>query len=208
MYNNSIVDVTTLEHQDLGRINMSKIKPYHEPETTAAYTLQALACHNLQEQLKREKKLANTAETLLQLKVNKRDMRLITDEKRASFKFHHGQKVMRREKNEWKGPLIINRIHDQQVELVNLQGRKMKTLVKPNDLKNFNEHNTHTRKEYKEKTKQTREEQNVLSNKEQEDMEVHQVMMKCYSIQVFKISIDKQTNEENENEEPCLWNRP
>ena len=85
------------------------------------------------------------------------------------------------------------------MELVNLQGRKVKALVKPEDLKNYNEHNTHTIKEYKEEVKQTWEERSVLSNKEQEDMEVHQVMMKCYSVQVFKISIDKQLNEEKEN---------
>ena len=85
------------------------------------------------------------------------------------------------------------------MELVNLQGRKVKALVKPEDLKNYNEHNTRTIKEYKEEVKQTWEERSVLSNKEQEDMEVHQVMMKCYSVQVFKISIDKQLNEEKEN---------
>ena len=85
------------------------------------------------------------------------------------------------------------------MELVNLQGRKVKALVKPEDLKNYNEHNTHTIKEYKEEVKQTWEERSVLSNKEQEDMEVHQVMMKCYSVQVFKIPIDKQLNEEKEN---------
>ena len=199
IYNNGTVDVTTLEHQELGRINMSKIKPYHEPETAAAYALQALACHN-REELKKDEEVANTAETLLRLKANERDMHLTTDEGKTSLKFHHGQKVMRKEKNEWEGPFIVSRIHDRQVELVNLRGRKIKTPVELKDLKRYNEHNTHTRKEYKEKAKQTREERNLLSDKVQEDIEVHQVMMECYSVQVFKISIDKQSNEEKENE--------
>ena len=84
-------------------------------------------------------------------------MHLTTDEGRTSLKFHHGQKVIRKEKNEWEGSFIVSKIHDRQVELVSLQGRKIKTLVELNDLKRYNEHNTHMRKEYKEKAKQTRE---------------------------------------------------
>ena len=58
--------------------------------------------YNWEGELKKEE-VANTAETLLQLKVNERNMRLITDEGITSLKFHHGQKVMRREKMSGKG---------------------------------------------------------------------------------------------------------
>lgn len=47
VYDNGLVDATTLHNQKLGRVNVSKIKPYHEPETTKAYALQALICHIL-----------------------------------------------------------------------------------------------------------------------------------------------------------------
>ena len=59
--------------------------------------------YNWEGELKKEEEVANTAETLLQLKVNERNMRLITDEGITSLKFHHGQKVMRREKMSGKG---------------------------------------------------------------------------------------------------------
>ena len=47
VYDNGTVEVPTLKHQELKRINMSKMKPYHEPEMATAYTLQLLTCHNL-----------------------------------------------------------------------------------------------------------------------------------------------------------------
>jgi hypothetical protein len=108
---------------------------------------------------------------------------------------------MKREDDKWKGPLVINKICDQQVELVNFQGRKIKTLIKLKDLKNYNDHNIHTRKEYKEEAKQTREQKRLLSDKEQEDIEIHHVMMECYSINVFKISINKQPKDLTGEEE-------
>lgn len=49
VYDNGIVDVTTIEYQELGKVNMSKIELYHEPEIAAAYILQALAKHNSEE---------------------------------------------------------------------------------------------------------------------------------------------------------------
>lgn len=51
------------------------------------------------------------------------------------------------------------------------------------------------RKEYKEGPKQTREEHGLLSNKDQEDIEAHQVMMEYYFVKVFKISIKEPTTE-------------
>ena len=39
------MDVTTLQGEDLGRVNMNKLKSYQESETTQAYALQILACH-------------------------------------------------------------------------------------------------------------------------------------------------------------------
>jgi GTP cyclohydrolase FolE2 len=46
VYDNGTIDITTLEHQELGRVNMNKIKPYYEPKIAATYTLQTLAYHN------------------------------------------------------------------------------------------------------------------------------------------------------------------
>ena len=55
VYDNGSVDVTTLQGDSLGRVNMNKLKPYHEPETTQAYALQILACHLLETELKKER---------------------------------------------------------------------------------------------------------------------------------------------------------
>ena len=46
------MDVTTLQGDNLGRVNMNKLKPYQEPETTQAYALQILARHILEKELK------------------------------------------------------------------------------------------------------------------------------------------------------------
>jgi hypothetical protein len=46
-----------------------------------------------------------------------------------------------------------------------------------------------------------KEQKKLSSDTEQEDMDVHQVMMECYSINVYKISINKQPKEGNKNEE-------
>jgi hypothetical protein len=40
IYDNNTVDVSTLQGETLGRVNMSKIKPYHEPPETKAYVLE------------------------------------------------------------------------------------------------------------------------------------------------------------------------
>lgn len=40
IYDNNTVDVNTLQGEPLGRINMSKIKPYHEPLEAKAYVLE------------------------------------------------------------------------------------------------------------------------------------------------------------------------
>ena len=52
VYDNGSVDVTTLQGESLGRVNMNKLKPYHEPETTRAYALQIIACHLLEAEMK------------------------------------------------------------------------------------------------------------------------------------------------------------
>ena len=52
VYDNGSVDVTTLQGDNLGRVNMNKLKPYQEPETTQAYALQILARHILEKELK------------------------------------------------------------------------------------------------------------------------------------------------------------
>ena len=54
VYDNGSVDVTTLQGDSLGQVNMNKLKPYHEPETTQAYALQILACHLLETEFKKE----------------------------------------------------------------------------------------------------------------------------------------------------------
>lgn len=41
-------DVTTLQRDSLGRVNMNKLKPYQKLETTQAYDLQILTCHILE----------------------------------------------------------------------------------------------------------------------------------------------------------------
>jgi hypothetical protein len=40
IYGNNTVDVSTLQGENLGRVNMSKIKPYHEPLEAKAYVLE------------------------------------------------------------------------------------------------------------------------------------------------------------------------
>jgi hypothetical protein len=40
IYDNNTVDVSTLQGETLGRVNMSKIKPYHEPFKAKAYALE------------------------------------------------------------------------------------------------------------------------------------------------------------------------
>ena len=40
IYDNNTVDVSTLQGENLGRVNMSKIKPYHEPLEAKAYVLE------------------------------------------------------------------------------------------------------------------------------------------------------------------------
>jgi hypothetical protein len=55
VYENGSVDVTTLQGEKLGRVNMNKLKPYQEPETTQAYALQILACHLLEAKIKAKK---------------------------------------------------------------------------------------------------------------------------------------------------------
>ena len=55
LYDNGSVDVTTLQGDELGRVNMNKLKPYQEPETTQAYALQILACHLLEAKIKAKK---------------------------------------------------------------------------------------------------------------------------------------------------------
>jgi hypothetical protein len=40
IYGNNTVDVSTLQGETLGRVNMSKIKPYHEPLEAKAYVLE------------------------------------------------------------------------------------------------------------------------------------------------------------------------
>lgn len=55
VYDNGSVDVTTLQGESLGRVNMNKLKPYQEPETTQAYALQILACHILEAEIKNKR---------------------------------------------------------------------------------------------------------------------------------------------------------
>ena len=40
IYNNNTVDVMTLQGDSLGRVNMSKIKPFHEPLEAKAYVME------------------------------------------------------------------------------------------------------------------------------------------------------------------------
>ena len=39
-YDNGLVDVTTLQGESLGRVNMNKLKPYQELDTTQTYALE------------------------------------------------------------------------------------------------------------------------------------------------------------------------
>jgi hypothetical protein len=52
VYDNGSVDVTTLQGDSLGRVNMDKLKPYQEPESTQAYALQILARHILEKEIR------------------------------------------------------------------------------------------------------------------------------------------------------------
>ena len=52
IYDNGSLDVTTLQGESLGRVNMNKLKPYQEPDTTQAYTLQILAWHILEAEIR------------------------------------------------------------------------------------------------------------------------------------------------------------
>lgn len=46
------VDVTSLQGEELGYVNMNKIKPYQEPKTSQAYALQIMASHILESELR------------------------------------------------------------------------------------------------------------------------------------------------------------
>lgn len=54
VYDNGSVDVTTLQGVSLGRVNMNKLKPYQELDSTQAYALQILACHILEAGIRAE----------------------------------------------------------------------------------------------------------------------------------------------------------
>ena len=56
IYDNGSVDVTTLQGESLGRVNINKLKPYQELESTQAYALQILACHILEAAIRAEQK--------------------------------------------------------------------------------------------------------------------------------------------------------
>lgn len=57
VYNNGSVDVITFQDQKLGRISMSKIKPYYEPDMAKAYVLQTLGTDNLEKEIEEGKKM-------------------------------------------------------------------------------------------------------------------------------------------------------
>ena len=52
VYDNGSVDVTTIQGESLGHVNMNKLKPYQEPESTQVYTLQIMACHILEAKIR------------------------------------------------------------------------------------------------------------------------------------------------------------
>ena len=46
IYNNNTINVSTLQGEPLGRVNMSKVKPYHEPLEAKAYVLEVSGTTN------------------------------------------------------------------------------------------------------------------------------------------------------------------
>lgn len=93
---------------------------------------------------------------------------------------------------------MINKHDVRQAELVNLQGKKMENMVGLENSKDFNEHSIHVRKEYKE-AKKVKGECALQNIKDQEDLEIHQLMLECYSINLYKISMNKELKKTAEN---------
>ena len=109
----------TLQGQPLGRVNMSKIKPYHEPLEANAYVLEVTNTTNLS--LKESEN--DTSKCSFQNNNHHIDGSSCSTNKGKIQNFYKGQKVVRRylpykqnvshvEQQKWVGPYTITRVYD------------------------------------------------------------------------------------------------
>jgi hypothetical protein len=86
IYDNNTVDVSTLQGETLGRINMSKIKPYHEPLEAKAYVLQVDDATN--------SPLDNTGTNCINGSIDTNHHKGESNHSRKPCSFYEGQRVV------------------------------------------------------------------------------------------------------------------
>ena len=117
IYDNNTVDVSTLQGELLGRVNMSKIKPYLEPLEAKTYALEVANTTN-----------SSLGETIgfctnAHLFCNINHHNGESSYSRKPCTFYEGQKIVTKylsnkqveipfEQQKWVGPYIITTIHD------------------------------------------------------------------------------------------------
>ena len=119
IYDNNTVDVNTLQGEPLGRINMRKIKPYHEPLETNAYILEVGKSTNLS----LEENGIGTNKSSFQNNNHHIEESSYSYDKEILRKFYKEQRVVRRylpykqgvipfEQQKWVGSYTITKVHD------------------------------------------------------------------------------------------------
>ena len=108
MYGNGSVDVTTLQGEDLGQVNMNKLKPYQELESTQAYVLQILACHILKAEIRAKKNHLHERNNP-------------TQPQNTAFSHHNGETILPIEPNPYPDQETL-KTEDLEVHQVMLEG--------------------------------------------------------------------------------------
>jgi len=178
IYGNNIVDVSTLQGENLGRVNMSKIKPYHEPLEAKAYVLEVDDATN--------SPLDNTSTNCINGSIDTNHHKEESSHSRKPCSFYEGQRVVTKhisnkqvnipfEKQEWVGPYTITRIHeDDTIEIKTIHhkqlGRWRSKMFLPYDRVNPNQVNTFDQRGMK------------ISTSPDYD-EVHHKLLECYFAQ-------------------------
>jgi hypothetical protein len=115
IYDNNTVDVSTLQGENLGMVNMSKIKPYHEPLEAKAYVLKVDGTTN--------SSTDNTSTNCINGSIDTNHLKGKPSHSRKPCSFYKGQRVVTKylpdkqvkmpfEQQKWEGPYTIMRIHD------------------------------------------------------------------------------------------------
>ena len=187
IYDNNTVDVNTLQGQPLGRVNMSKIKPYHEPLEANAYVLEVENSTNLSP----KESESGTSKCSFQNNNHHIQSSNFSNNQGELRKFCKGQKVVRKylpykqevkmpdEQQRWVGPYTITRIHDDdtiEIETIHQKqlGRWQSKNFLPYDWVNPNQVITFDQDGMK-----------IFTLPDYD--EVHHIMLECYFIQPLRI---------------------